>query len=386
MDFRLVESRWDDELQNAAKEGMSPFCIICPFIKKSTISKLLNCGNPDVMQVITRFNLNEFAAGVSDIEALRLMLDKGAQIRGVRNLHSKLYLFGQTRVILTSANLTNAALTRNHEFGFVSADLGIISHCHQYFDNLWSCAGSNLTSDLLSEWQNKVSCHLASGVKPKGTCSLGDFGSDAGLAAAPRVLAPAIADASQAFVKFFGESDNRAEWSMQIQEEVERSGCHWACTYPQGKRPRQTRDGDIMFLSRMVQNPDDIIVFGRAIGMQHRHSEDDATDEDIKQRPWKTKWPHYIRVHHAEFIAGTLANGVSLYALMDALGSDAFAPTQRNAAKKHGNTNPHRAYLQQAAVQLSPQGKDFLIEQFEAAATRFGKLAPTVLAALDWPS
>ena len=43
---------------------------------------------PGNVQVITRFNLADFAEGVSDIEALRLLLDAGADIRGIRSLHA----------------------------------------------------------------------------------------------------------------------------------------------------------------------------------------------------------------------------------------------------------------------------------------------------------
>ena len=35
-----------------------------------------------------------------------------ARVRGVRNLHAKLYIFGESRAIITSCNLTEAALTR----------------------------------------------------------------------------------------------------------------------------------------------------------------------------------------------------------------------------------------------------------------------------------
>jgi hypothetical protein len=53
---------------------------------------------------------------------------------------------------------------------------------------------------------------------------------------------------------------------------------------------------------------------------------------------------NYIRVHHAEFVAGTIGNGVSLNELMDELGQS-FMATQRNAggrgirirAKRIGN-------------------------------------------------
>jgi phosphatidylserine/phosphatidylglycerophosphate/cardiolipin synthase-like enzyme len=37
--------------------------------------------------------------------------------RGIRHLHSKLYLVGDRRAVVTSANLTTGALDRNEEFG-----------------------------------------------------------------------------------------------------------------------------------------------------------------------------------------------------------------------------------------------------------------------------
>ena len=76
------------------------------------------------LKVITRFDLNEFAQGVSDIAALRMSIKANARVRGVRNLHAKLYIFGTSRAIITSANLTEAALRRNHEFGTVVTGAG----------------------------------------------------------------------------------------------------------------------------------------------------------------------------------------------------------------------------------------------------------------------
>jgi hypothetical protein len=38
--------------------------------------------------------------------------------------------------------------------------------------------------------------------------------------------------------------------------------------------------------------------------LRHVPGGDDATPEDIARRPWKETWPRYIRLHHAEFVAG----------------------------------------------------------------------------------
>jgi hypothetical protein len=215
---------------------------------------------------------------------------------------------------------------------------------------------------------------------------LGDEGVEVGILLEPVVGPIYGGDSGQAFVKFFGESGNRADRDMPTLEEVQRSGCHWACTYPQGKRPRQVKDGNLMFMGRLVREPNDILVYGRAIGMQYEAGRDDASPADLELRPWKVDWPHYVRVHHAEFIAGNLSNGISLNELMITLKADSFAATQRNALSRVGNTDPRRAYQQQAAVELAPQGIAWLNERLEIAFARHGKIAPVALESLDWPT
>lgn len=143
----------------------------------------------------------------------------------------------------------------------------------------------------------------------------------------------------QAFVKCFGTSMNRADRWMDVFEEVCRSGSLRACTCSNDKRPRNVKDGAIWFTGRIVQNPSDILIYGRAIGMRHEPGRDDATAENIALRPWKVDWPHYTRVNHTDFMAGTLVNGISLNELMNALKSDASMPTQLNAAKGGGNND-----------------------------------------------
>lgn len=44
-----------------------------------------------------------------------------------------------------------------------------------------------------------------------------------------------------------------------------------------------------MFCARMVQNPNDSIIYGRAIGFAYVIDRDDATPADIALRNWKKK-------------------------------------------------------------------------------------------------
>lgn len=384
-DFHLVDSGWSTVLDDAVKLGHSKLRVVCPFIKKSAAERLLKYGNVIHIQVITRFNLDEFCDGVSDTAALRLLMKRGAQIRGVRNLHAKLYLFGESRVVVTSANLTEAALLRNHEFGFVAGELGIITNCSEYFENLWLKAGNNLTVKQLDEWDKKIEAYLAGGAKASDGKRLGDEGVKAGATIPPVVTPPRIAEAHQAFVKFFGISSDRASLDLPMIEEVKRAGCHWACTYPKGKRPRQVQDGAIMYMARLVKDPNDIIIFGRAVAMKHIPGRDDATDAEKGFRNFKNTWPHYIRVHHAEFIAGKMDNGISLNKLMENLQANSFSSTKRNVAKGKGNIDPRKAYRQQAAVELTSEGFIWLNDKLEEAFTRYGRIAETELEQLDWP-
>ena len=385
MNTRLVDGGWSREISDALRADKSELRIISPFIKAGALDRLL-AAEPAAVSAITRFNLADFAEGVSDIAALRRLLQRGCAVRGIKNLHAKMYLFGSKRAIVTSANLTAAALDRNHEFGIVSEDEDIITACRRYFDDLWLRAGVDLTIAQLDQWDTIVTHHRAKGGRPNRTAGLGDFGVDVGAAQQPPPLMPiVVADARQAFVKFLGEGNNRAPLSFPTVDEIARAGCHWALAYPAAKRPRAVEDDSLMFIARITREPNDIRVFGRAIGMRHVPGRDDATPADIADRHWRAKWSRYIRVHHAEFVAGTMANGISLNELMNTLGSNSFESTQRNAEAGEGNIDPRLAYQQQAAVKLSVDGMSWLGERLQAAFDQHGKVPEAELDKLYWP-
>lgn len=388
MTIRLVDDKWHKEMTNAAKINASELRIICPFIKTGALDRLL-LNKWKTIQVITRFSLNDFAKGVSDIEALRKLLDAGAHIRGVQNLHAKLYLFGAKRAIVTSANLTQAALNRNHEFGLVAESADVISECQKYFNELWHRSDCDLSRNRVDNWEKTITCHRTSGGSGSQENDLGDFGANIGIPKTPISLPVGVADAQQAFVKFGGTATDRAPLSISTLKEIKSGGCHWAVCYPKNRRPRIVQDGSLIFIARLTteSNKRDIRVFGWAIGMKYIEGRDDATPEDKKKksRRWKAKWPHYIRVHHAEFIAGTMANGISLSELMDQLGADSFKSTQRNATKGKGNTNPRKAIRRQPAVGLSSKGRTWLAERLQEAFEVHGRIPKDELDRLDWP-
>lgn len=227
--------------------------------------------------------------------------------------------------------------------------------------------------------------HLVAGAKKGRAGGLGDEGVNAGLAKDFVVINPWLDDEQQAFVKFLGVSSKREPLSYSTLDEIKRAGCHWAVAYPDKKRPTRVKDGALMFIGRLTKEPNDIRVFGKAIAMHYVPGRDDATPEDIALRPWKKVWPRYVRVHHPEFVSGTLANGVSLNNLMEDLKAGCFASTLRNYQAGSGNTDPRKAYSQQAAVELTSEGLAWLDTRLEEAFAKHGKVAPADMDGLDWP-
>lgn len=383
---RLVDRDWGSELLVARDRHRDSLLIVCPFIKAEPILELLGDVRPTALKVITRFNLADFGRGVSDIRALRTVLGANGRARGVRGLHAKVFLFGDTCAAVTSANLTSRGLRTNEEFGCISDDGAFVSACHAYFDRLWHSAGADVLAEQLDEWDEEVNAFLGAGGRPERELHLPDYGASVGFDTVVGPPAGWPAESRRAFVKFFGRSGDRRPWGFSTLDEVERAGCHWACTYPRGKRPRQVGDGDSIFMARLVKHPNDMLVFGRGIGMAHVDGADDATLEEVVARPWKDRWPHYIRVHDAEFVAGSLANGVPLSELMNALGSEAYASTHRNRIQGERNLDPRRALRQQAAVELTDHAALWLNERLDLAFEIHGRLPAQQLAALDWPA
>ena len=87
-------------------------------------------------------------------------------------------------------------------------------------------------------------------------------------------------------------------------------------------------------------------------------------------------------------MAGTTAHGISLneLKLVETLGAESFASTQRNARRGDGNTDPRRAYPRPPASELSREGLTWLSGRLDTAFEIHGEVPADTLAALGWPT
>ena len=145
--------------------------------------------------------------------------------------------------------MTHQGLNKNAEFGCISSLPDFAKACKDYFDDLWLRSGPSVTPEQLSEWDQMVGQVQLSGAGPGTEAALPDYGADLGeagefsavgeMAKAAGIRRPRWVDeAIHGHVKFFGQGNDRAPWSLSVLDEVAGSGSHWACTYPQDRRPR----------------------------------------------------------------------------------------------------------------------------------------------------
>ena len=370
MAFNIIDKEWYKTFAGLKSLACDPVKMIAPFLQRETVKELLG-DNPKEVKVITRFNLDDFLRKASDIDALEYLLSVGARVKGIKHLHSKVYIFDSTKAIITSANLTHSALYRNTECGVESDDIDFVRTANAYFDTLWAQAGSALDRRALSEWKHQINKSVTAGQRSKS--SLGDYGTDLGFDKDGK-------EQIQYFVKFSGEGNNRAIWTKKVFDEVDESDCHRYATYPKDRRPRIVKDGDRIYFGRMVENPTDIVIFGRAFGLRYNDQKDDAKAQDIKVRPWKSGWPHYIRVYRTEFIDGTLKDGISLYELMKELESDIFATSQSRALNGEPYDDLRDAYRNRPAVRLTEEAATIIDSRLDRIYAKLGRISQTNLA------
>jgi len=382
--FQLIDHGWKTEFETAGALKANDLLVISPFIKRGAVQQLTH-GKKRI-RVLTRHSLREFLEGVSDLNALRYLLEIGSEVRGIKNLHAKVYVFGELRSIVTSANLTDAALTRNHELGFVSDDAVIIQACRAYFENLWSRAGkaTSLNTDTIDKWEAKIAPFGKT--KSGHRFGLGDYGANLGFLPDPPSVAVEPTISKQAFVKFIGGTDDRANLSESVPQEIAEYELNWAVSSPLGQRPRQPKTGDVIFIGRMVEASDTRIL-GRAIAYEYKEGRDDATAADIQRLKWRKDWPHLIRLRDPEFIDGVLGDGISLNELMNEFGAKSFASTERNAREKNGgNTNPRLSIRQKPHILLSQDAAEWVNARFFQAVAQRSRVIFSQLKTLHWPT
>lgn len=362
--IKTISENWLEELNNELVDT-NTVCIVSPFITDGVVRHLLGNFKGNKIKVITRYNLNEFRRGVSSISAMERLLKNNTQIKGIKGLHSKLYLFDSKSVIITSANFTNGGFFNNKEFGILSRESKTIEESYNYFNDLWRIDSNILDLSTVVKWKEEINI-LKSQTTPKE--ELPDYGSS---------YQDSIIGKRRYFVKFFGKADNRLMLNNRVKADMYNGCSHFALSFARNKnnaRPRRYRDGDIVFMARMTKEPDDYAIFGRATTYAHNDKRDEANDEDIKHINWLKEWPILVRVKEPKFIDSTFLNCPKLYDLIKELDYDSFASTKRKFDNGGRDIKTKNSLMRKGDVILSDSGAQWMELAFEKAIKSEGKV------------
>lgn len=361
---KTIRNNWLQEFKNEL-QNINQVCIVSPFITDNMVRLLLKHFPGEKIQVITRYNLNEFRKGVSSLAAIERLLKAKAEIKSVKNLHSKLYLFDEKSVIITSANFTNGGFFTNKEFGVLSDEINTISESKNYFSYLWSIDPKVLGIKIVKDWKKLIK-------KSKPISKQKDELPDYGVSHEKE-----ITKNRRYFIKFFGRDSHRAKLSNKVKDEV-RGGCsHFALSFSRNKkdsRPKRYNDGDIVFMARMTDTYD-YAIFGRAIAIKHNRKRDVANKDDIKHVPWLKDWPILVRVKSPVFIDSSLDECPKMNQLINDLDYESFQSTLVRHRNGEEDITPKQSLMQKGDVTLSELGAIWIEEKFNTAIKENGAVS-----------
>lgn len=329
------------------------------------VNHLLDSFKGEKIKIITRYNLNEYRKGVSRLSAINRLLQNGAEVKGVKGLHSKLYIFDQKSVIITSANFTNGGFFNNKEFGIISDKKNTIEESQSYFQDLWKIDSELLNQSKVSEWKDIIA---ASKPISKQRDTLPDFGTS---------FQKSIIGKRRYFIKFFGKDDARFSLEDNVLNTLDDGCSHFALSFSRHKRdarPRRYRNGDIVFMAYITKEPNDYVIFGKAETFSHNDIRDVASSEDIENISWLKDWPILVRVINPKYIDSSLSKCPKLSDLMSELSYDSFASTKKKYDNDVRNIKPKNTLMQKGDVILSDSGAQWMERAFERVIKKEGKV------------
>jgi hypothetical protein len=123
----FIQNPWENKLLELVSNVEDELFISCPFIKEDIIKNILAHLKEKKLKILLKTNIFDISKNFCDLECLYLLNSHNTEVRTIKNLHAKLFIFDNEKAIVTSSNLTKAGLNFNVEFGFLVEDKDLIS-------------------------------------------------------------------------------------------------------------------------------------------------------------------------------------------------------------------------------------------------------------------
>ncbi len=137
--MEILKTPWRKNLMELVSQSKKSIKITSPFVKENVCNELLSFKNSNTsLELITSFKLMNIYSGSLDLSALENVIKNKGVVKNFPKLHSKIYLFDDKKVIITSGNLTNGGLLNNYEYGIYTENLEIVSKVIEDFSSISS--------------------------------------------------------------------------------------------------------------------------------------------------------------------------------------------------------------------------------------------------------
>lgn len=280
--------------------------------------------------VITRFSYNDFHCGVSSLKGLGILLKAGCEIKALKGLHTKLYVFDAKAIILGSSNFTNGGLISNIELNILIEDnQEMVDQGIAYFEEINSLIEKEHFID--EAMISKAMGFMAAAGKNPNFIKMDDFGAEP----RPKKYSSSLEDMfyqpqmpkeslpKNIWIKFEGYSDHRRTANnLRLEINLTQSGAY-RTRFP--SRPTGFRDGDLVFLARNTWDNNGEktpVIYGYGTA-QKFNVLNVVPEKEQQQDENMERWNYYIYVDAFKYVA-SLKEGISLLDVLRDVGYNTY--------------------------------------------------------------
>jgi len=398
MSVQIVSDKFGSKFMDLLENCKRDLLIVVPYIGSSTaaaLAKHLEQSEELTCTIITRFYRDDFISGASNIYGLEQLLHAGAKLYALKNLHTKLYIFDNESVITGSFNFTFNGFYKNHEFGvLMEEEPSFTKECTDYFNGVLTRINDKgnylITQSKIDNEKDVVIKSKRIGKKKDPTLKEYNINDQWGaeikgvsrkdnetefygqsnndfIEESLNGAANLSKRETGIWIKFEGSASQRIENNVDYMNRKEGLYEHKNRTFFK-HRPLSIKEGQTVFIAVLSTDNEGNktpIIVGYAKAGKFIES-NKVGPEDRFYRDTNGEYTYYIDLNKAKYLTGPIINGISIYQLCEALGSDLY-PTYKDDPKKILSTHHRHSHLQ-----ITEKARDYLHKELNSLFDKHG--------------
>lgn len=388
MPVSLISNDLMDRFKELLDETKDELNIISPFIGTQTATFLADwlINNATVKcNIITRFYREEFIERVSSIYGLEQLFHAKANIYALIDLHSKLYSFDIHSTIIGSANFTQGGFRSNHEICVLMDDEPEIAEkANEYFYDLLNqiqVAGNGVVTQEWIDEEKKHVSQLAANQRNRNVTysNISKKGATLKKIVQPDLFESILEntndldEVSGIWLKFEGTGEDRIPNNYDYKEmKGDRKRTLNITYFP--RKPGSIKNDDTLFLTIVSYDEQNrptpmIVGYAKSDGFK---KDNIVTESEIKDSPWKHRFPYYVEFKGGKVINAPIKYGVRLVDLYNTLGKTTFPSLRKR--KSVSQLTLQSMHFRRSHIRITQEAYDFLMNELNNRFRTYGEI------------